>query len=132
MAKAPGRLAVLSKAGTPIAGIKALSIEFTSEPIEVTDRNSNGVVEYLDDNKTTQCKLSVSGITDTNVLRAIFTGPTASRMVTDLTFTYASAGALADVISGDFFMTSYKEENPDDDACTFSAEFVSSGPYLLS
>jgi predicted secreted protein len=132
MAKAPGRLAVLSRGGTVIAGVKALKIEYTAEPIDVTDRDSSGIVEYLSQSKSVQCKISVSGITNTTTLRAIYNSPSTSKLITDLTFQYADALAAGDTISGNFFMTSYSEENPDDVACTFSAEFVSSGPYLTS
>lgn len=132
MAKAPGRLAVLTRGGTVIAGVKALSIEYTAEPIDVTDRESLGVTEYLSQSKSVQCKIDVSGITNTTTLRAIWNSPTTSKLITDLTFNYADALLAGDQISGNFFMTSYKEENPDDEACTFSASFISSGPYLTS
>ena len=49
MAKAPGRLAVLSKAAAAIASVKMLSIEWNGEPIDVTDKDSNGINELLRD-----------------------------------------------------------------------------------
>jgi predicted secreted protein len=132
MAKAPGRLAVLSRGATVIAGIKSLKIEFTAEPIEVTDQTSLGVVEYLGASKTTQCKISCSGITDTTTLRTLWHSPTTQKLLTDITFKFADGALATDTVGGNFFMTSYSEENPDDEACTFAAEFVSSGAWSVT
>jgi predicted secreted protein len=132
MAKAAGRLAVLSKAATAIGGVRMTSIKFSAEPIDVTDMDSNGVIELLAAAKTTQCELTVEGIAEDVLLRALWTSPTTSKLLTDITFKYADALAAADTVAGNFFLTSYEEGNPYDDAATFKATMVSSGTWTIS
>lgn len=132
MAKAAGRLAVLSKAATPIGGVRVTTLSVANEPIDVTDKDSAGLVEVLATAATKQITLSVEGVYTDPVLRAIAMSPSGSPLVTDLTFKFADALAAADLLEGDFFMTSYEEGNPHDDAATFSAEFVSSGVWTLT
>lgn len=132
MAKAPGRLAVLSKGATPIAGVRVTTISIANESIDVTDRDNAGIVELLAVAATRQITISVEGVYSTPVLRDIAFGPTTSPLVTDLTFKFADGLATADIIAGNFFLTSYEEGNPYDDAAEFSAEFVSSGAWTLA
>lgn len=132
MAKAVGRLAVLAKGGTPIGGVKVTLIKFTADPIDVTDYDSLGVVELLATHATTQCTLSVEGWAKDVVLRTLWNSPSTSKLLTDITIKYADALAAADTIGGNFFMSSYEEGNPMDDAVTFKAEFQSSGAWTVS
>lgn len=132
MAKAAGRLAVLSKAATPIAGVKVTGIEWSGEFMDVTDRDSSGIVEYLSTIKSQQVKLSVSGVYSTPVLRDIALTPGTSKLLTDLTFKFADALTAADTIGGNFAFSNYKEDNPHDDATTFTCEFMSSGAWTLT
>jgi len=132
MAKAAGRLAVLSKGATPIGGVRVTTLAVANEPIDVTDKDSAGIIELLAAASTKQITLSVEGVYTDPVLRAIAMAPAGSPLITDLTFKFADALAAADVVAGNFFMTSYEEGNPHDDASTFSAEFVSSGTWTLT
>lgn len=132
MAKAAGRNAVLSKAATPIAGVRVSGIEWAGEFIDVTDRDSAGIIEYLATIKTQQITLSVSGVYSSPVLRDIAMTPATSKLLTDLTFKFADALLAADTIAGNFVMSSYSEENPHDAEATFSAKFMSSGTWTLA
>ena len=132
MAKAPGRLAVLSKAATPIGGVRVTTIKFSAEPIDVTDMDSAGVMEYLTVAKNQSIELTVEGIAEDVVLRAIWNTPATSKLLTDLTFKFSDALVAADTVGGNFFMTSYEEGNPYDDATTFKASFASSGTWTVS
>lgn len=132
MAKAAGRLAVLSKAATPIAGVKVTGIKWAGEFMDVTDRDSNGIVEYLSTVKSQQITLSVSGVYSSPVLRDIALTPGTSKLLTDLTFKFADALLAADTIGGNFVLSSYEESNPDDEATTFTCEFMSSGAWTLT
>lgn len=132
MAKAAGRLAVLSKNAVAIGGVKVTGIKWGAEFIDVTDRDSNGIIEYLSTVATQQITLSVEGVYKDPVLRDIALTPATSKLLTDLTFKFADALAAADTIAGNFVMTSYEESNPDDDAATFTAEFQSSGTWTLA
>ncbi|HCZ00178.1 MAG: hypothetical protein A3D16_12140 [Rhodobacterales bacterium RIFCSPHIGHO2_02_FULL_62_130] len=132
MAKVAGRLAVLSKASTAIGGVRVSTISIANESIDVTDKDSNGVIELLATAATQQVSISVEGVYDDPVLRDIAFGPGVSPLLTDLTFKFADALTTADTIAGNFFLSSYEEGNPHDDATDFKAEFVSSGAWTLA
>jgi predicted secreted protein len=132
MAKAPGRLAVLSKNAVAIGGVKVTGIKWAGEYMDVTDKDSNGIIEYLSTLATQQITLSVEGIYKDPVLRDIALTPATSKLLTDLTFEFADALTAADTIAGNFVMTSYEESNPDDGPATFTAEFQSSGAWTLA
>lgn len=132
MAKAAGRLAVLSKNAVAIGGVRVTTIKVDNTPIDVTDKDSSGLVELLSVPSTRQLTISVEGVYKDPTLRDLSMTPATSPMLTDLTFKFADALAAADTIGGNFFMTSYEEGNPHDDAATFSAEFVSSGTWTFA
>ena len=132
MPKAAGRLAEVRRGATLIGGVRVSTIAFAAEPIDVTDRDSNGIVELLSANSTQQLTLTVEGIYTDVTLRTIALTTGTSKLITDLTFRFADALAAADILGGNFFMTAYEEGNPHDDAATFSATFVSSGPWTLT
>ena len=129
MAKNAGRLAVVSKAGTPIAGVRVSTIKWGAESIDVTDKDSSGITEQLAAVASQQIKLSVEGVYSSPVLRDIAFDTAASKLLTDVTFRFGDALAAKDTIAGNFFMTSYEESNPHDAESTFSCEFVSSGAW---
>jgi predicted secreted protein len=130
MPKAAGRLAVVSRAATPIASVRVSTISVANEPIDVTDRDSSGIVELLAASATRQVSLSVEGLANSPVLRDVAFG-SGSQLLTDISFRFADALTAADTITGNFFLTSYEETNPHDDASEFSCEFVSSGAWVL-
>jgi TP901-1 family phage major tail protein len=132
MAKVAGRAAVLSKAATPIGGVRVLTIKMGAEPIDVTDKDSSGIIELLSVAATKQLTLSVEGVYKDPVLRDIAMTAATSPLITDLTFKFADALTASDTIAGNFFMTSYEEGNSHDDATSFSAEFVSAGTWTLA
>lgn len=132
MAKAPGRNAVIYKNAVAIGGVKVTTIKIDNSPIDVTDKDSAGIVELLNVAATRQITLSVEGLYKDPVLRDIAFNAATSPLLTDVTFKFADALAAADTITGNFFLTSYEEGNPSDDAVTFSAEFVSSGAWTLT
>lgn len=132
MAKAAGRLAVLSKNSVAIGGVRVTTISISNEPIDVTDKDSNGIVELLSVAATKQITISVEGVYKDPVLRDLAFSAAGSPLLTDLTFKFADALAAADTVAGNFFLTSYEEGNPHDDGVEFSAEFVSSGAWTVS
>lgn len=132
MAKAPGRYHVISKGGTPIGGVKVTTLKFSAEPIDVTDKDSAGIMEVLADSASQSFTMSVEGVYKDPILRTIWASPTTSKLLTDLTFKFADALAAADTLVGNVFMTSYEEGNPDDGPASFSAEFQSSGSWAFT
>ena len=132
MAKAAGRLAVVSKAGTALAGVKVSTIKWGAESIDVTDKDSDGVLTVLATVKSQSITLDVEGIYTSPTLRDIAFTIATSKLLTDITFKFSDALAAADTITGNFFFNSYEEGNPDDDATTFKASFTSSGTWTLA
>lgn len=129
MAKAAGRLAVLSKAATPIAGVRVSTISWGAESIDVTDKDSAGITTLLSAVASQQITISVEGVYSSPVLRDIAFDTAATKLLTDLTFVFSDALAAKDTIAGNFFFSSYEESNPHDAESTFTAEFTSSGAW---
>ena len=134
MAKVAGRKAVVSKAGTPIAGVRVSNIKVDATPIDVTDQNSAGFQELLSgvDWSLRVISFDVDGVYSSSVLRDIAMDPALSPFLTDMTFKFADALAAKDTISGNFFMSSYEEGNPYKEASTFKASFTSSGSWTFN
>ena len=132
MAKAPGRLAVVSKNANVIGGVRVTNIQVDYTPIDVTDNDSVGLQELLADYSMGVLTFDVEGVYKDPVLRDIAMTPATSKLLTDMTFKFADGLTGADVISGDFFLLSYKEGNDYKEAATFSASFTSSEAWTLS
>jgi predicted secreted protein len=132
MAKAPGRLAVLSKASTALGGVKVVSIKWAGESIDVTDYDSAGIVEVLSAAAKQQITMDVEGVYKNPTLRDIAFDPAQSKLLTDLTFKFSDALAAKDTISGNFWFGAYEEGNPVEDATSFSANFTSSGTWTFN
>lgn len=134
MPKAAGRKAVVSKNAVAIGGVRMLSFKMDATPIDVTDKDSNGLVEYLTgtDYSTRQLSFDVEGVYRDPLLRDIAFDPTLSLLLTDMTFKFADALAAKDTIGGSFFMSSYEEGNPHDDGVEFKCSFQSSGTWTYT
>ncbi len=132
MAKNAGRLAVLSKTATPIAGVRVSTIKWAAESIDVTDKDSAGIIELLAAVASQQITLTCDGVYSSPVLRDIAFDTAASKLLTDLTFKFGDGLVAKDTISGNFFFGSYEEANPHDAESTFTCEFMSSGAWTFS
>lgn len=134
MAKAAGRLAVVSKNAVAIGGVRVSNIKMDATPIDVTDKDSLGLQTLLGGTSWGSRVLSfdVEGVYTDPVLRDIAMDTTLSMTFTDLTFKFADALAAKDTIGGTFFMTNYTEGNPYQEAATFSASFTSSGAWTFN
>lgn len=126
MAKSAGRNSVLRKDGTAIAGARVSGVTMDAAPIDITDNDSNGLTELMSGEVSTrQLAFSVEGVEEDQVLRDIAFDPTANLLLTDITFLFDNGDSLA----GSFFMSNYAENNPYEEATTFTAQFSSSGAW---
>jgi len=134
MAKAAGRLAIVSKNAVAIAGVRVSNIKMDASPIDVTDKDSSGLTQLLGGTSWSNRALSfdVEGVYTDPTLRDIAMDPALSLTLTDMTFKFADALAAKDTIGGTFFMTNYEEGNPYDDAVTFKCSFTSSGTWTYN
>ncbi len=131
MAKAAGRLAVLSKNSTPIGGVRVTKVKWQGESIDVTDKDSNGITELLSTLASESITLSVEGVYEDPILRDIAFTTGTSKMLTDLSFKFSDGLTAADTITGNFLMTDYEESNSYDNATDFTCNFTSSGAWTL-
>jgi predicted secreted protein len=127
MAKAAGLLFVLSKNATVIGGGRTLSMTANGAPIDVTDKDSAGIKEYLADVLTGRSlEFSVEGVEEDAVLRTIALSTTASGwFMSDLTFDFAGAAS----VTGNFVMTGYSETGVYEEAITYTATFTTDGAW---
>jgi predicted secreted protein len=133
MAKGAGRNALLKKAGTTIGGVQVTSMKMDATFIDVTDNDSDGVVEYLaGDVATRQLTLEVSGLHKDTDLHALAFVSTASLRLTDLTFVFEGAGASLDILTANWMMSNYTYSGNHDGPVEFSATFVSDGGWALA
>lgn len=132
MAKAAGRLAVVSKNAITLGGVRVMNIQVDNTPIDVTDQDSTGLQTLLAVASMRVLSFDVEGVYTNPTLRDIAMDPTASQTLTDMTFKFSDGVALKDTIGGTFFMASYKEGNDYKEATTFSASFTSSGTWTFS
>lgn len=133
MAKAAGRNAIVQKNAVTIGGVRMTNIKMDATPIDVTDADSNGLQELLAvEWSSRSLSFDVEGIYKDPVLRDIAMDPTASLTLSDMTFKFADALTAKDLIAGTFFMSSYEEGNPHEDAVTFKCSFTSSGTWTFS
>ncbi len=102
-------------------GVREKSIALNGEAINITDDNSDGWRELLDVPAVDEVNISISGVTKNDALkRAWF-----SRARTGFArFVYEDGSE----ISGTFYLVSYTDTGPYEDALTFEAELQNSGP----
>lgn len=133
MAKGAGRNMLLKKGTDVVAGVRMLSLKFAATPIDVTDADSNGIITYLAaESASKQLTVEVSGLQDSNIFRALITGVNDDMLITDLSFTDPSRLAGSDILTGNFFMTSYDQTGNHDGAVEFTATFLSSGDWTFA
>ena len=115
-----GRKIILTWGGANVGGVREKSAALNGEPINVSDDDSAGWREILDEAGENTVDISISGVTKDNVLKIDWFGNTRTKPVV---ITYPDGG----VINGDFFLASYTDTGPYNDATTFEAELQSTG-----
>jgi predicted secreted protein len=99
---------------------KNLTID--GEPANVTDDGDNGIQTLLEEDSELAVGIELTGIYKVATLR---TAKLAGNVQETGTLTYVDEGAT---ITGTFNLGAYSEGMPYEDAITYSASFMSSGP----
>lgn len=120
MAKHLGRKVILSRDGEPIANLRTKELSIDGEPADITDDDSSGWHEVLDEPGEINVTMSVSGVLANDTLRA--EAFSTSRIKGD-ELSYPDGGS----VEGDFFLQSYSESHEYNEASTFDAELLGSG-----
>jgi predicted secreted protein len=104
-----------------ILGVREKGIELNGEPIDVTSDEDLGVRILLDNTSAQdEVGISISGVTkDTRLKAAWFAG--------ERTQSCRLEYPTGSTITGTFFLSSYTETEPYNDASTFEATLMSSG-----
>ena len=125
-----GRKVVFTWNGAAVGGVREKGIALNGEPIDITDENSNGYRELMDESGENQIDVTLSGVTKDQVLmKAWMDGlVTPAARVKTATFTFPDGR----VISGTFRLNTYSETEPYKDAVTFEAQLQSSGVFTFT
>lgn len=126
MPKVAGRKIKIYKGSGPsavlVAGARSDSITINNEPIDVTDKGSDGWRELLNDASVRSVEMSVSGLIANGQLIGASLGATTA-LFDDYEIRIEGIGTAA----GSFFFSNIEISAPHDGAGEFSATIMSSG-----
>jgi predicted secreted protein len=111
--------------GAAVLGVREKGIELNGEPINVTSDEDNGKRTLLTVSAEDEVNLSISGVTKSNALKSDWHAGTRTKAVI---ITYPNG----DVLSGTFFMASFSETGPYNDATTFEMALQSTGAVTFT
>ena len=115
-----GRSIAMTWDGAAIAGVREKKKTLSGAAVDVSSDEDNGWRTLLEDPQQNEVNLSLSGVTKEDVLRAAWFDGDRTKAVT---LTYPDGG----VLSGTFYLSSYNETGPYNNATTFDCELMSSG-----
>lgn len=130
MANVLGRDYKLLKGSDAIKGLRVLNVRHTGTLVDVSDQNSSGQAEYLDEVVRGGIEVDVEGVVDDQMLRDLAFGT--SRKISGVTLQLPqseTANANADTVTAanGFIMDAYSESGPYEEAGTFRCTLKSSG-----
>lgn len=106
--------------GAVIAGVREKGVSIAGEPVDVTSDEDSGWRTLLTVAGQNEVSVSLSGVTkDKQLITDWFAGTRTRAAV----LTYPDGS----VLSGNFFLSTYNDTGPYNDAITFDAQIVSTG-----
>lgn len=120
MAAYVGRQVALLWNGAAINGVREKGVNLNGEAVDITADENSGWQTLLTVAGQNSVELSLSGVTKDRTLRTDWHAGTRTRTVS---LTYPDGS----VLSGSFYLESFKEGNPYKDAGTFDATLKSTG-----
>lgn len=133
MAARAARNLVLTVGATAIAGVRVIGIKYDSTPIDITNADHDGIRKLLAGaSASASCTITVSGVTDDNVLRLIASSPSSDRLLPACTLLDPGAPSGSDLVTCDLFLTSYEDSGNHDGPVEFSATLESSGAWAAT
>ena len=134
MGNSSGRAFIMKKGGAAIASALVNALNWTGDPVDVTNKDSAGVVEFLSGVFATQSlELTIEGYTDDDVLAALALSTTdADKFMTDITLERPNELGSTDTIAGTFVMVAYSETAPDGEGVKFNATLQRSGAHIYT
>lgn len=125
MAAQTGRDLGFTWNGSAIAGIREKALSLNGEPIDVTSGEDSGKRTLLTVAAQDEVGISISGVTKSQTLKTDWFAGNRTRAVV---VTYSDGSTL----SGNFFLSTYSDTGPYNDAITFEAELVSTGTVTFT
>jgi predicted secreted protein len=125
MAEELGRDRILTWGAAELLGVREKNVAFAGEPIDTTSGENNGWQKLHTESGQKAVTISVNGVDKDGVLRADMYAGTRTKA---MTLSYPSGGE----VSGMFFLATYNEGNPYNNAATFEATFQSTGPVAYA
>ena len=116
-----GRDVALTWGAAEIPGARQKGVAFAGEPIDLTADEDNGWQALHTEAGQNAVTITVSGVDKAAVLRADMYAGTRTK---EMTVSYPDGGE----VSGMFFLATYNEGLPYNEAATFEATFQSTGP----
>jgi len=120
MAAMKGRDVAFTWNSQAVTGVREKGLSLNGEPINITSGEDNGKRTLLSASAEDEVNISLSGVTKDRILMTDWFAGTRTRTVL---MTYADGST----ISGSFFLSTYSDTGPYNDAVTFEAELVSTG-----
>lgn len=124
-AAAKGNTIALAWNSAPVLGVQEKDLELNGAPIDITSDENSGWRTLLAVSGQDEVNITVSGVAKDNILKTDWFAGTRTRTAS---FTYPDGG----VITGTFYLASFKEKAPYKDAMTFDATLNSSGPVTYT
>ena len=125
MAKGYGRKISFTWEGSAIPGVREKSFSVNGEAVNVTSDSDSGLQVLLDEDAEASIEYSISGVTDSDVLRAAKLGGNIRGAVV---ITWGDGATL----SFNANLGSYSEGQPYNEAVTFECTLVSSGAWTYT
>lgn len=119
MAEILGRKVTVSVGGTVVATARTTSMTVNNEPVNITSVGDDGIRRMMDEPGEKSIEITLDGLYTDASLYDLAQG---ASLLTEVVLTYAGY-----TLTGDFFLASYNEGQPYNEAVTFSATLQSSG-----
>ena len=111
-----------------VAGARTDSLTFNSEPIDITDKDDNGVRTMLNDVAVKSMSLSCTGVATASTFSALAQAAASTTALHDFRVAFGSFATY----TGSFFITSFEATGEQEDTMTFTMSLESSGAVTAS
>lgn len=125
MAEIHGRKCIISVNSVPIATARTKSFAVNNAPVNVTSDGDDGIQRIMAEPGEKAIETSIEGLYDTAETSMLDLAMHGTNCITGVELDYG-----AYTIAGDFFLASYSEGQPYNEAITFTSSFQSSGAIL--
>lgn len=119
MAEQLGRKVTISVGGDVVATARTTSMTVNNESVNITSAGDDGIRRLMDEAGEKSIEITLDGLYTDDSLYDLAQGST---LLPEVILTYETY-----TLTGDFFLSSYNEGQPYNEAITFSATLQSSG-----